>query len=621
MKTGLIGGSVLALVASTVAVIGGGAPAAATVSYESPPSVQIGWTDAAAPDQAHDASGSANLPIGTWTDDAGVTHTTRVYATYDLSAFAGREVYGGTLRVQEKGVGDCADQATELWRTTAVDATPTWADAPAETGLLGSADTGATCPAAYTYDVSDALADATADGEQSITFEIRVRVDVEADPGYFRSVYWFDGLTFSMEYDTAPAVDDEVLVNGGFACAQQAPYPTIWSTLLQARVLDADGDRLSTDYAVWPIGDPEARTTYTATNTASGRIGAVTVPGTDLVSGGTYAWQARANDGTENSAWSPVCHFTWDDAEPSAPTVTSLTYPTSADVTAPVGELAGFTLSGEGDPDVAGFAYSWTGTGGSACAYSGEYGQLVCPDPFGYAGRVRADVPGGTATVRLTPEGSRFYVRSVDAAGNVSAEVTTVIVVPDSDPTITVTNGDPRWNEPIEVRLAPAAGVTGVTEYEVKADDGGTETIPAEADGTAAYRWTTTSTTWTHLRVRSHSASGFVSTEASYDHYLDIATGPGVTSDVYLPQEQGSFGGAGVPGTFTFTPPLGWTEVDSYEYSFDIIDTPVSVPAGADGTATITWTPDHAGYYGVDVYATRADGGVEHTYYEFSVAE
>ncbi|MFG3024558.1 hypothetical protein ACGFZQ_39635 [Streptomyces sp. NPDC048254] len=42
-------------------------------------------------------------------------------------------------------------------------------------------------------------------------------------------------------------------------------------------------------------------------------------------------------------------------------------------------------------------------------------------------------------------------------------------------------------------------------------------------------------------------------------------------------------------------------------YSFDT-EPEVTVAAGADGTASIEWTPDSAGSYGLQVYATTRSG-------------
>src|SRR5690349_10948696 len=86
---------------TVAAVIGTGSAAFAAPYYDRPPSVQIGWTDAATPGTPYnyDARDRTDLPIGTWKDGQGGTHTTRVYATFDLSAYEGKKVYGGSVFV------------------------------------------------------------------------------------------------------------------------------------------------------------------------------------------------------------------------------------------------------------------------------------------------------------------------------------------------------------------------------------------------------------------------------------------------------------------------------------------------------------------------------------------
>jgi hypothetical protein len=90
-----------------------------------------------------------------------------------------------------------------------------------------------------------------------------------------------------------------------------------------------------------------------------------------------------------------------------------------------------------------------------------------------------------------------------------------------------------------------------------------------------------------------------------------------VTSTDY-PQNQTS-GGQGMPGTFTFSPRL--PDVAAYRYSFGGAPA-VTVDAGVDGTATVTWTPTGPGFVSLSVVSVGSDGTLSpSTSYSFSVRD
>ncbi|BCJ65461.1 hypothetical protein [Polymorphospora rubra] len=628
-RRGLIGGLALTLAVTGLAVVTTGSVALASPHNETPPIVQLGWTDSATPRKAYDAGDRANLPLGTWQDDTGKSHTSRVYATFDLSSFEGKKIYGGTMFIQEYSAADCGKRAMEIWRTRAVDSTPTWRRAPQPLTKVAESGDVQFCPAHLTFDVGAALRDAAAKKQRRVTFEIRVPEQYESDASYGRHIYWSRGVNLTVQYNSPPKIDNTHLYNGGFACTQLRPYPKIggFAHRLQAVGTDADpADEfgLTTEYAIWPRGDAAARTVFTRDGGRSGRVNGVTLPEGTLVDGVTYGWQARVGDGAEVSAWSKKCFFTYDATRPSTPTVTSANYPPSGSAAwAPVGEPAVFTFSGNGDRDVAGFEYSWNDLGATGCSEGGAVGQLVCRDPFSYPNRVRADVPGGSATIILSPNGSgpqRLTVRAVDLAGNVSPTTEYQVRVPSSTPEVLVESGEPEWGQEVRLKFVPADGITGVQHYEVILDSGQPETRQAAADGTAEFSFVATNPGGHRLTVRSHSGNGFVSEDGRWFTYFD--PWPGVRSDIYLPGQP--TGGVGVEGTFTFSPPPGWTDTVAYRYVFGFDPEAVytEVAAGVDGRATITWTPTVSGFTELIVYAVRANGTVSEysNWYSFAVA-
>ncbi|MEE6262844.1 hypothetical protein [Plantactinospora sonchi] len=622
----------LSLVAGMLGVVAVAGSAEAAPSYGGAPSVQVGYTDSANPGQAYDA-GEAELPLGTWPDGDGTPHTSRVYATFDLSGFEGKKVYGGALRFREDTVADCSKRAIEIWRTRPIEATPSWRQAPTPLVKVSEIHTTDYCPGGtVSFDVDSALLDAVQKRQRRISFEVRVPEQYESDPSYARRLSWYRTVQLNVEYNSVPTVDSSSLYNGGFPCSTLKPYPRIgdFANLLQARGFDADHDderNLRTTAAIWPAGRPEARTEYVGEDGVSGRANGVVLPEGALVDGTSYVWQARVGDGADVSGWSKKCYFTYDRTRPAGPpTVGSSNYPShQGGQQVPPGELGVFTFSSNGDRDVAGFHYSWNGLDIDGCEWSGDVGQLVCQPVFDRPGAVKANRPGGSATVTLNPPNSgpqRLTVSSIDSAGNASPTVVYEVYVPESRPGLTQLTGQPEWNQEVRLQVSPAPGVQ-VTEYEYILDGDRPETVRAEADGTALISFWARSPRCHNLRVRSHSDNGFVSDWAQWSCTFD--PWPGIRSELYprVSGDEPGSGGVGVPGDFTFSPEPGWTDTVAYRYWFINEGDWAEVAPGAGGLATVTFTPTRSGWHDLVMYAVRADGSESTTWnvYSFSVAE
>jgi hypothetical protein len=150
-----------------------------------------------------------------------------------------------------------------------------------------------------------------------------------------------------IRYNHVPAVPTGLRVSI-FDCAGQPLFIGDDPARLRARIVDPDvGDSLTATFAIWPVADPAHRTEVTAI-AFSDSDAQVPVPDGVLVDGNTYDWTVRASDGTDNSAWSPACRFTWDRTRPSAPpTVTSTDYPENGTGGGP-GVTGRFTLCANG---------------------------------------------------------------------------------------------------------------------------------------------------------------------------------------------------------------------------------------------------------------------------------
>jgi hypothetical protein len=432
------------------------------------------------------------------------------------------------------------------------------------------------------------------------------------------------GLSLAAAVSPASAADatpttPTQLFNGYRNCSTDADRPTyLWAR----NGLDVEGIPGTTDttgnspvsvrYQVWPVTDPTQTTTVTRTYATPGFEAVANLPADALTDGQSYAWRAQTVAGTAASDWSAPCYVTIDSTRPaSTPTISSPNYP--PDVWNQGGEPVTFTLNANGADDVTGFEYSWQQDLPVIGTNIGDHGVPQPEDPYSDPRYfTRADAPGGSATLSLVPPSGAglmtLWVRSLDRAFNGSAITSYSFRVGSTAPTVTPAVASPEFGEPTTFTLRPDAALQSkspVVSYSVQTigGQGGDKTIDvaAAADGTAKIKLALDGIYGEHLRVTSKSANGWVTDAASWGISYD--TTPTVASDIY--PENGSGGGVGVPGTFTFTPKV--KGVASYTYSFDG-DPEVTVPAGAHHTASVDWTPASDGYHYLTVYATTRSG-------------
>ncbi|WP_433283626.1 hypothetical protein [Micromonospora sp. CA-244673] len=258
----------------------------------------------------------------------------------------------------------------------------------------------------------------------------------------------------------------------------------------------------------------------------------------------------------------------------SAPAISSTDFPLDGGDGPLAGTSGTFTFS-PGMPGVTG--YVWSVNGGEQ-----------------HTAAARED---GTATVTYTPSEAGFQwieVFSRTADGIESETASAYFVVFSHAPEVSSTDY-PMYQE------AGGPGVTGqfsfhpardgVTGYVYDFGDG-PQTVAAAADGTATVNWTPRSypgdtSGWVRLKVR-EKIGDVVSDETEYALVIGRLA-PTVTSDDY--PSGGGAGGPGIAGAFTLTAHVpGSTE---FVYRFGTEEK--TVPAGPDGTATITLTPTEAG--------------------------
>ncbi|QJS99243.1 hypothetical protein G9272_02030 [Streptomyces asoensis] len=423
----------------------------------------------------------------------------------------------------------------------------------------------------------------------------------------------------SIAADRTPTVPTD-LFNGRQSCSTDADRPTyLWAGTglgvegIPGTTDTTDNSLVTAQYRVWPVVDPNSITTATRPHALPGIEAPATLSAAALTDGQTYAWQAQTvADGTA-SDWSAACYVTIDNTRPATtPTFSSANY--QQDVPNPGGAPAKFTLSADGDDDVTGFEYAWLLPLPIVdIANIGDHGIPQFVDPYSKpTSFMRADAPGGSATVSLVPPSGSgpktLWVRSLDRAFNGSEITSYMFFVSPTVPSVTPAVSSPEFGEPTEFTLRPAPGLQStnpVVSYSVRTIGGQIYGKPvevaADTDGTAKVTVVLDGIYGEALEVTGKSGDGWVSDTGRWSSTYD--TTPTVVSDIY--PENGSGGGVGVPGSFTFTPKV--KDVVSYTYSVNG-DPEATVTAGDDHSATIDWTPASDGFYDLQVYATTSSG-------------
>lgn len=411
------------------------------------------------------------------------------------------------------------------------------------------------------------------------------------------------------------------LFNGDLSCSTDVSSPTYLSASpLQGVLLEglsqdtnaSDTPFLTEQFQIWPVSNPTQTTTLSNTTVLPGFEGTVTVQASDLSDGQTYGWHVQAVGAGGTSAISAPCYFTVDNTAPSnPPTITSANYPQGQ--LDQGGAPVQVTLGANGVSDVEGYVFTWVQPlPVPLLAGIGPFGIPQPVDNFADTAHfARASTLGGSATANLIPPfGSgpmTLTVASLDRALNESPVATYTIFVKSTAPTIRQLVPNPQFDKQTEFVISPNPGLQAaspVVGYTVQffGQTQQTFNVKASADGTAEVSVTLDGTTGDLMFVSSKSADGWVSDNAFWsDNNID--TTPTVSSNVYL--ENQSSGGVGVPGTFTFAPKV--KGIVSYTYSFNFGQT-VTVKAGGDGVAHISFTPDQSGFYDLEVYGTTRNG-------------
>jgi hypothetical protein len=557
-------------------IVGVAQPAQA-MNYSAAPLTSWAFTDSAAP-STPSAQPAGAAPLGSTVDVDGARHTRRIYYTFDISGYAGQVVHKADLWTSETKVTDCGTAApVQVWRTGPVTGTTTWNDPPADLELVAERNLGkgVICPGAHlTVDMASRVTEALARDEKTITFGVRLSGAAETDPAAWRSVR---PLNLSMSTNNLPVVSELRLRSPDRPCGTLVQHPVAGGiTYFTAVTTDADpAGYPTTTFEAWPIDEPDQRRSLGTSSSAT------PVVSSDLrayADGTVLAWSAQARDADDAGEWAEPCHLTVDNTAPAnAPVILSRKYGESQYPGSGGPGVAGtFVLDALRDRDVVGF--DW---------YE-QQDQIITS--------VAANHPGGRARIKVTPKRwgpDRIQARSVDAAGNRGPWRTYDFYVRDTAPRFDV--DVTGVGTPSTITLHPPAAETTAFGFTV---DGGAETRVPVVDGKGTGTITFASRGYKTVVASSYAGRKLLGSESKQIYVSDA---PGVTSAEFLfPAEPLR----GTRGTFTFS--ARTTGVVAFRYDFG--NGEQRIEAGADGTATLSWTADEPGFRHITVVSETADG-------------
>lgn len=653
-----------------------GPASATTITSLSP--TRWAYVDSAAP-RASFVNAPGNAPVGAHVYANGVTHVTKSYVTFSLAALRGNRYVQAFLSTDETAVTDCTNpRGTQVWLTDPA-SKPTWNDQPAELVKLGGPFLNSSCPArGVVWNATAAVQSALDAGRNSVTLVFRLPDDQQSDPRFGRE--YSPAAQLTLTYDRPPVKPSSPTVNNTACSNKPVPVPG-GSARVSADVSDPDDSFIGGEFALWPVDHPEQRVTFansglTVTGVwayvdqylTNGATYAWQVRGKDP-RGDTGPWSVVCELATD---FTPPA---------TAPTVTSTDYTDTYPGNGGTGVPGAFTFSANGDRDVVGFQYGdfepatfvpadhrggqaviryvptrsgplslavrgvdaagnvsptttyrfWVASNqpGITCtpqrAFVGEPRQCTFTPHAGSAvtgytyqvnDQPELTVPAdadGTATATVVPtDPNGFYQVSVKAnltSGYQTAPSSAYLDLDPGQPVIDAPEQHPIVGSPATFTVHPV--LPGSISVTYRWNGGNDVTVPLDADGTATISVTPTASGYSFLNAHTTTATGQPSgwTEAAVP--VD-SNQPRVSSAEY-PESQTS-GGVGLPGTFAFSSPV--PGVVSYTYSFNSQPS-VTVPAGADGTASVEFTPTQTYVNYLTVTSTLAGGTASEsrTYY------
>ncbi|WP_308402647.1 LamG-like jellyroll fold domain-containing protein [Streptomyces sp. AC550_RSS872] len=266
----------------------------------------------------------------------------RLFYQIPTTKFAGRSILSAEFVVRETHAASCEAREVQLWRTKAINSSTTWNSQNAAGFWVDHLQTRSFahgydgCASADAeFDVKGVVAQAAANKWSQITFGMRAT----SEDDRYTWKRFSDDAYLRVRYNRPPPRigTSQLTMDPGGVCATTSSPARVRSraTVRANNVTDPDKDRVQVQFRVlWDSGDGWKQRWISAKSTdkASGSDFSVQLP-TTIPQNLKTAWQARAWDGGQWSAWSAEnahsCFFVYDTSVPAGPSITSTHYPRS----------------------------------------------------------------------------------------------------------------------------------------------------------------------------------------------------------------------------------------------------------------------------------------------------
>ncbi|WP_433220087.1 DNRLRE domain-containing protein [Microtetraspora malaysiensis] len=532
------------------------------------------------------------VPVGRNPDTGEVT---RAYFQFDLSKMAGRHIIRAYLSASR--VVDCGGGALEFWQTNPISRQTKWINQPRWKTLLAVSDS-LPCyrETIYDPDLTESAAEAAAHSG-ILTLGVRA-VDEEASTA---PTMLKNNPDLVIEYNTVPAKPTALTIANEWGPSSEIPchkgkrkaYVRTATPLLDAYIDGRDGNTYGR--FEWARSDGQLLGDIQSSFLRGpGRTHAY-IPIGKLPGEGSYKWRVRAEspygpDSYDVGPWSDWCEFTVDLTPPrQAPLVSSSDYPPDRP-SGGVGIPGDVVFTSNGETDLAAYRY-------------------VLNDQLPLNVSARED---GSAKIGIKPlrdQRNSLTVYSIDRAGNTSPPREYKFDVnPTRLPEISSTDypGGGEYGGWVaragKLTFTPNDLASLIAKYQYTLNDDSAVTVRAEKVGPTSVTITPTRFDENSLRVVAIDKDGDPIWKDTYQFLVKGA--PTISSNVYPQFEDG--GGIGVPGDFIFAGNALADEISFYRYSFEYEWR--EVQAAADGSATVTLTPNSSGFWALEVEAVSRDG-------------
>ncbi|MFJ5712848.1 DNRLRE domain-containing protein [Streptomyces sp. NPDC093105] len=353
-----------------------------------------------------DMSTSTELKLG----NNGSGQVARSFLHFPMGQITGKQILSAKLNLWNYHSWSCTPMSWEVWDTPHASTATRWTNQPGFTNKWATTTTtkgfSSSCADGWvSQDIKNLAVAWAANGNSSNAMGIKATN--ESDPYSWKRFNSGNAASntpyVSVTYNTIPVAGNPMSATPGRSNGGKN-WVTTTTPALKYTASDAETTSLRTKWELWEgstnllVQDPGTQSPV-VNKTVS-----YTVPSGKLVNGRTYWFKGRAYDGNAWSNWTPSVTFTVDTTKPANSTVISGDFP----------------------------ANTWSGTPDANGKFSGSF---TFKPPASDVAEVQykldagtwvsAATTGATVTKTLTGFGAGKHtltVRTVDPAGNVSAE-------------------------------------------------------------------------------------------------------------------------------------------------------------------------------------------------------